>query len=108
MSREEAQQLQEMKDLVEVRAFRRFLFRIVESAGIGIPAAKDDMALRLEGKRALGLEILGWVEAALPQSTGSAQPLAALHLALSEALAPKEKRSDRRNDRYSDSDTDTE
>ncbi|MFX4085826.1 hypothetical protein ACKU27_12060 [Sphingobium yanoikuyae] len=92
---------QELRDLVEVRAFRRFLFRIVESAGIAIPATKDDTSLRLEGRRALGLEILGWVEAALPHATGSAQPLAALNLAISEALAPKEKRSERRN-RYED------
>lgn len=92
---------QELRDLVEVRAFRRFLFRIVESAGIAIPATKDDTSLRLEGRRALGLEILGWVEAALPQATGSAQPLAAIHLAISEALAPKEKPSARRN-RYED------
>jgi hypothetical protein len=90
-----SQEADDIQKLVEVRAFRRFLFRIVEAAGIGIPAVKDDMALRMEGRRALGLEILGWVETALPDTTGSAQPLAALHMALSEALAPKEKRNAR-------------
>ncbi|MFY9350527.1 MAG: hypothetical protein WBL20_16900 [Sphingobium sp.] len=101
MSRAPSQEQLDLKQLVEVRAFRRFLFRIVESAGIGIPAAKDDMALRMEGRRALGLEILGWVETALPASTGSPQPLAALHMALSEALTPKEKRNES-GSRYDD------
>ncbi|QGP80010.1 hypothetical protein [Sphingobium sp. CAP-1] len=97
MSRVTGQEKLDVKALVEVAAFRRFLFRIVDAAGIGIPAVKDDMALRMEGRRALGLEILGWVEAALPDTTGSAQPLAALHLALSEALAPKETKREARN-----------
>lgn len=88
----------DMATLVESPAFRRFLFRVVESAGICIPATKDDMSLRLEGKRALGLEILGWVDAALDRETPSTQrQFAALHLAIAEVLAPKEKRNDRRN-----------
>lgn len=96
-------QTDDITGLVENPAFRRFLFRIVEASGICIPAAKDDTALRYEGKRALGLEILGWVNAALPDATPSAQPLAALHLAIAEELNPKEKRNVRTsNDRYAD------
>lgn len=83
--------------LVERPEFRRFLFRIVEASGIGLSASKDDTALHREGKRALGLEILGWVEEALPDATTSSQPLAALHLAIAEDLSPKEKRSDDRS-----------
>lgn len=89
--------------LVESPAFRKFLFRIVEAAGICVPASKADVALHAEGKRSLGLEILGWVDDALPESTKSPQPLGALHLAIAEELAPKEKRSDRPN-RYDESD----
>lgn len=95
-----SQEQLDLKQLVEVRAFRRFLFRIIESAGIAISAAKDDTALRMEGRRALGLEILGWVEGALPDTTGSAQPLAALHMAIAETLTPKEKRHGRQGSRY--------
>ena len=92
----------DMDMLVENSAFRRFLFAIVEASGIGIPASKDDTALRLEGKRALGLEILGWVDEALTNTTSSGQPFAALHLAITEALTPKEKRSERTS-RYDES-----
>jgi len=92
----------EMKALVESLGFRKFLFRIVESSGICIPATKDDMSLRLEGKRALGLEILGWVGDALPVTASGSGPLAALHLAIAENLIPKEKRNVRSPDRYSD------
>lgn len=83
--------------MVERPEFRRFLFRIVEASGIGIAASKDDTSLHREGKRSLGLEILGWVEEALPDATTSSQPLAALHLAIAEELSPKEKRSDDRS-----------
>ena len=90
-----------LKLLVEQPAFREFLFDVVEASGICIPATKDDMALRLEGKRALGLEILGWVDAVLPHASPSSQPLAALHLAIAETLTSKEKRNVR-SDRYTD------
>ena len=100
----QAQEEADLKQLVEVAAFRRFLFRIVESAGIAVPAVKDDMSLRLEGRRSLGLEILGWVEGVLPHTTGSRQPLSALHMILSEAITPKEKPRERRYDRHHESD----
>lgn len=97
MSRKPAQIQAEIQQLVEVPAFRRFLFRIVEASGIGFSATKDDKALLNEGKRALGLEILGWVEDALPDATTSSQPFAALHLAIAEELTPKETRNDDRS-----------
>ena len=91
-------QTDDITGLVENPAFRRFLFRIVEASGICIPAAKDDTALRYEGKRALGLEILGWVGAVLDRDTPSTQrEFAALNLAIAEVLTPKEKRNDRRS-----------
>lgn len=101
MSRRSAAARHELSEIVESPIFRHFIFRIVEASGIGIPASKDERALIMEGKRLLGLEILGWVEAALPDTTSSSQPLAALHWAIGEDITPKETKNDDRSESYS-------
>lgn len=48
----------------------------------------------MEGRRSLGLEILGMVEEAMPEPSQSQQPLAALRLAIAEDINPKENEDD--------------
>jgi len=46
--------------LYEQPEFQRFLFDIMVSSAIARPSREAQQSLLLEGKRALGLEILGW------------------------------------------------
>lgn len=49
--------------LMEQPQFRRHLFEIQSAAGIYRVTREEQQALFLEGKRSLGLEILGWFSA---------------------------------------------
>lgn len=49
--------------LMEQPQFRRLLFEIYSAAGITRVTREEQHALFLEGKRSLGLEILGWFSA---------------------------------------------
>lgn len=49
--------------LIEQPQFRRHLFEIFSAAGITRSTREEQHALFLEGKRSLGLEILGWFSA---------------------------------------------
>ena len=49
--------------LVEQPQFRRFLFEFYTESGITRISREEQQRLFLEGKRSLGLEILGWFSA---------------------------------------------
>lgn len=53
----------EREMLMELPEFRRCLFEIYSAAGITRTTREEPNVLRLEGKRSLGLEILGWFSA---------------------------------------------
>ncbi len=46
--------------LVKQPQFQRFLLDITEASGISRTTHEEPNALRMEGKRSLGLDILGW------------------------------------------------
>jgi hypothetical protein len=91
---------------------RRFLWRVIQSAGILSPAtdgSKDRHLAYAEGRRNLGLDILAMVETGQPISHPEGQPILTLIQVLREEAnsQPQEKPSGRRNDRY-DRDLDDE
>lgn len=49
--------------LIQQPQFRRFLFEFYRSAGITVFTREEQQRLFHEGKRSLGLEILGWFSA---------------------------------------------
>ena len=74
--------------LIRNAAFQRFLLRIAERAGIWMPTAGADHTLQYrEGRRSLGLEILGEAALGLPRGAGAEHVLA---LILTDATTPKE------------------
>ena len=95
--------------------FRRFLFEVIQSAGIiGNIVAADGYSVRHqslewhEGRRSLGHEILLMAEEGQPDALRhpDGSPIATLDAVLREAMNPKENTRGRRNttDRYDDLD----
>ena len=82
---EEAQRA-DLQALLRLPAFRRFLFRIVESSGIAASTyGTEGHLLYREGARSLGLDILRWVSEAHPTPEHPGVPVNALLTILSEA-----------------------
>lgn len=48
------------KELMKLPAFRRHLFEILDASAMTKTTREAQQSLQLEGKRALGLDILGW------------------------------------------------
>lgn len=63
MSPEEKLRREDREHLWAQPQFRRHLFEIYSAAGITRTTREEQHALFLEGKRSLGLEILGWFSA---------------------------------------------
>ncbi|MGY4397269.1 hypothetical protein ACVWZA_002463 [Sphingomonas sp. UYAg733] len=92
--------------LMESAAFRRFLFDLIQRAGVfhSSATAADGRTLYLEGRRALALEILRDLEEAQARPSPSGMPVFTLIQTLREEAhsAPTEKKLGRRNSTYSD------
>lgn len=63
MSPEEKIRKEDHDILMALPQFRRHLFEILSASGIYRPTREEQHSLFLEGKRSLGLEILGWFSA---------------------------------------------
>ncbi|QNQ08320.1 Bbp19 family protein [Sphingomonas alpina] len=92
--------------LLESAAFRRFLFDLIQRAGLFDASASsaDGRTLYLEGRRSLVLEILRDLEEAQPDRSAFAIPVLTLIQTLREQVQsqPMEKRFGRRNSTYAD------
>lgn len=101
----EKQHKADCDQLIAIPAFRRFLWRSIQMAGIFDPATNgpDDSYLISEGRRRLGFDLLRDVESGLPVS--HPQSLVTLIQVLREEAQtiPQEKQNGRR-DRYSSDD----
>lgn len=92
--------------LLNLGEFRRFLFAAIQSAGIfghtvsASGAATRDLGL-LEGRRALGLELLAMAHAGQSDAVRQADPegIATLRLCLTEAINSKDPSRERRRNR---------
>ena len=71
--------------------FRRFLFEILEASAITRFAREGEQSLLMEGKRSLGLEILGWF-------SKSADPLDTIASAIGAAQEQQQGANDDRHD----------
>jgi hypothetical protein len=95
-------------ELMKIPAFRRFLFRAIQMAGICEATANgaDGRNLYLEGRRSLGLEILRDVESAMPvQHPGGIPILTMLQIFREETQSQQENPNGRRarnRDTYDD------
>lgn len=78
MKIEEFQRREDRRLLYAQPEFRRFLFEILEASAITRIAREGEVALLMEGRRSLGLEILGWF-------SKSAEPLDVVASAISAA-----------------------
>jgi hypothetical protein len=96
----------DLADLIERPGFRRFLFRVIQNAGIFSATANgsDQRTSFNDGRRSLGLDILREVEAAMPLQSQSGIPsLTVIQVLREEAQSPpKEKPGGRRNAIYGD------
>lgn len=101
-----------MKELLAIPAFRRFLFRLIQTAGLldyAKPATNGsegrDLAF-VEGRRSLGFDLLRDADAGQPAELRHPQSILTLIAVLREEAnpAPKEKK----RDRYDDLGTDDE
>lgn len=63
MSPEQKLSREDREWLIEQPQFKRHLFEIYSAAAISRITREEQHALFLEGKRSLGLEILGWFSA---------------------------------------------
>lgn len=92
--------------LMDTPVFRRFLFSLIQSAGIFDATANssDGRNLYLEGRRSLGLDILRSMDEAQPVQSTSGIPILTLIQMLREEAqsASKEKPVGRRNGPYAD------
>ena len=90
-SRPLAPEVQRQRDMLELSgyaAFRRFLFTVAQSSGICASTHGTDLdASTYEGRRSLGIEILRWVDEALPVRIPENAPFNALALAIAEVSA---------------------
>lgn len=93
----------DMKELMALPSFRRFLFRSIQTAGLldyARPATNGsegrDLAF-VEGRRSLGFELLRDADAGQPAELRHPQSVFTLIAALREEAnpAPKEKKRDR-------------
>lgn len=85
-------QREERAMLLGLPEFRRLLFEIYSAAGITRTTREEPNVLHLEGKRSLGLEILGWF-------TAEAEPHDVIALAIAARnKPPKGARHDDRDD----------
>jgi hypothetical protein len=101
----------DLADLLERPGFRRFLFRVIQNAGIFQSTANgsDTRHLFQEGRRSLGLDILREVDAAQPVPGPSGIPtLTMIQVLREEAQSPTPERTQRgrRSDTYSELTTD--
>lgn len=100
----DAQHAADMKQLMDLAAFRRFLWRSIQKSGILSPATNGsdgrDLAFA-EGRRDLGFQLLSDAETALPDGARHPHSIMTLIAVLREEAEqkPKEKK---RNDRYDD------
>lgn len=95
MTAEEKLRREDLAWLWEQPQFRRFLFEFYSAAGIVRFTREEQHALFLEGKRSLGLEILGWFSAeAEPHDVIASTITARMHF----------KQGARRDDRSDESD----
>lgn len=104
---------QDAEFLLQRPEFLRFLYALIQSAGIiGNNVAADGRTVRdqclewHEGRRSLGHEALLAVEEGQPDALRSPDgaPLMTLEAVLREAINPKEKPHDRHHDRHHDLD----
>ena len=89
----------DVEHILSLPSGKRFLWRILETSGIHTPAYSADgrdLAYR-EGRRSLGLDILGWL--------GAVQPDALIRILTEELATQKETTSGRRSN-APDPDTD--
>lgn len=94
-------EIAEREQLLEIPAFRKHLFRLIQTAGIlsGTTNGADGRNLVIEGRRNLGLDILRDVARGIPCD----DPEAALNLLLIQVLregaqsTPQEKTRGRRS-----------
>jgi hypothetical protein len=101
----------DMLFLVGREEFRRFLFRVIQTAGILAPTTDGSVDRHLaydEGRRNLGLDILAMAEAGQPVPHPGGLPVLTLIQVLREEAnqQPQENKRGRRNDRYRDLDGD--
>ena len=90
--------------------FRRFMFAAIQSAGIfaDMSHANGQSGRDLshyEGRRSLGFEMIGALDAGQPEPLRSSESLATLDQIIREAMNPapaKEKPDGRRSNRYDD------
>lgn len=99
------------KHLLAQPEFQRFLWRVIQSAGILARTTDGSVDRHLaydEGRRHLGLDILSMVDAGQPVAHPDQIPVLTLIQVLREEAnqQPQEKTNDRRNDRYDDLDRD--
>ncbi len=81
--------------LIKQPQFRRHLFEVLREAGICTVSREEQQRLFLEGKRSLGLEILGWFDA------DAAEPLDAIASAIdARMIFSKGAMHDHRNDEH--------
>jgi hypothetical protein len=99
----------DVKELMELASFRRFLWRSIQSAGIFEPATNGADGRNLdwiEGRRCLGFDILRDVERGQPVQHPQAL-LTLLQVLREEAQSQKPEKPNGRRDRYhDDSDSD--
>jgi hypothetical protein len=101
----------DLADLIERPGFRRFLFRVIQNAGIFAATANgtDQRTSFNDGRRSLGLDILCEVDAAQPVPGPSGIPTLTLIQVLREeaqSRPPERTKSGRRPDPYSELRTD--
>jgi hypothetical protein len=97
----------DLTDLMARPGFRRFVFRVIQNAGIFSATANgsDQRTFYENGRRSLGLDILREVDAAQPVPGPSGIPTLTLIQVLREeaqSQPPERTNRGRRNDPYSD------
>lgn len=92
--------------LLELPAFQRFLFALIEAGGVFENSASvgDGRTLFLSGRRSLVLDVLRSMDAAQPLPSGNAIPCQTLIQTLREQVQSrvKENKLDRDNDPYAE------
>jgi hypothetical protein len=100
----------DLADLIERPGFRRFLFRVIQNAGIFESHGQRVRSAHLfnDGRRSLGLDILREVDAAQPVPGPSGIPTLTLIQVLREeaqSQPPERTNRGRRSDPYSETST---
>ena len=113
MNEEQREQLRkaDLEFLTARPEFRRFLFRVIQSAGIfsSTTDGADGRNLEREGRRNLGLEILDWADAVQPVSGHEGIPVLTVIQAFreeSQATTQEKPNARPRYDRHADIDPD--